>query len=96
LCAMARIEEGGVRTEDGGWRTVRWKGHAIDAGAKLKLIDFRPLHAMQIGVPVLYATTGGPGVGCDVKLTGCEWLAIDAGWFPMVKRAGLGVSINLP
>jgi len=96
VCALARVQDGGVRTEDGGWRGVSWKGQEIDFGGKVKLVDFRPGRVVQIGVPVIYATTGGPGVGCDVRITGMEWLALDVGWFPMVKRAGLGVSLNIP
>jgi hypothetical protein len=51
---------------------------------------------VQIGVPVVYATTAGPGVGIDFRITGMEWVALDAAWFPMVHAAAVGVSVNIP
>ena len=78
------------------WPVAKWRGCVVDVGAKVKLIDFRPGRTVQIGVPVVYVTTAGPGVGCDFRISGMEWIALDAGWFPMVKRAAVGISINIP
>lgn len=79
------------------WKPVaRRGGYALDVSGKLKLMDFRPLYGLQIGIPTLYATTGGFGAGLDVKLTGLEWLALDAIWLPAVKRVAVGLSLDLP
>jgi hypothetical protein len=68
----------------------------VDFGAKVKFVDFRPIRALQIGVPVIYATTAGPGAGCDFRISGMEWIALDAAYFPMARRWAVGVSVNWP
>lgn len=71
-----------------------WHGLHLDAGVKMKLLDFCPALGLEVGLPALYVTTAGPGVGVDLKHDAVEWLALDAGWFPFAGEWQVGVSVS--
>jgi hypothetical protein len=70
------------------------KGYAVDGAVKLKLLDVIPVPGLEIGLPIGYLTTSGPGVGFDVKLHALEHVALDGVWLPMVRTWAAGLSIN--